>query len=425
MSRAAWRWVHRAAALVALLAASDAAARGQGLRFDFELSNPGARSLGLGGAFAALADDATAAYANPAGLVQLTRTELSLEGRHWQRSPSFIAGGRSDGEPTGRGIDTDRGVRFGRDQSHETAPSFASVVHPRGRWTFALYTHQAASFSMRGQSQGLFTTEGELIDEVRSPGVRERADLTLETVGAAAAYRFDERFSVGLAVVHAEARLLAGVDAYLPDDDSEASRFGPLSFLPERRIARSDLVIDGDDLTLSAGLLWSVNQRLSTGLFYRRGARIAGRAGFEFQLPDFPVFSTEFPATFAAPDVLGAGAAFRSTDGRVTLAAELDRVGYRGLVQVRTEEGLEDFVREYRDTWEYRLGGEYALLSRRPVIALRAGAWLESPSNDLVEERVVHFAAGVGIAGERVQLDLGVDLSTVVDTAAASLIYSF
>jgi hypothetical protein len=29
--------------------------------------NPGARSLGLGGAFVALADDATAAYANPAG----------------------------------------------------------------------------------------------------------------------------------------------------------------------------------------------------------------------------------------------------------------------------------------------------------------------------------------------------------------------
>lgn len=50
----------------------------------FSLANPGARSLGLGGAFTALADDATAALANPAGLDQLAEPEVSVEGR--QRS---------------------------------------------------------------------------------------------------------------------------------------------------------------------------------------------------------------------------------------------------------------------------------------------------------------------------------------------------
>jgi len=44
---------------------------------EFSFSNPGARSLGLGGAFAAIADDATAAFANPAGLVQLVSLEVS------------------------------------------------------------------------------------------------------------------------------------------------------------------------------------------------------------------------------------------------------------------------------------------------------------------------------------------------------------
>jgi hypothetical protein len=33
------------------------------------ISDPGARSMGFGGAFVALGDDATAAFANPAGLV--------------------------------------------------------------------------------------------------------------------------------------------------------------------------------------------------------------------------------------------------------------------------------------------------------------------------------------------------------------------
>ena len=48
----------------------------------FNFSNPGARSMGFGGAFAALADDATATFANPAGLVQLSRPEVSVEGNH-------------------------------------------------------------------------------------------------------------------------------------------------------------------------------------------------------------------------------------------------------------------------------------------------------------------------------------------------------
>ena len=50
-----------------------------GSQFDFSL--PGARSLSLGGAFVALADDATAVWGNPAGLTILTRPEVSVEGR--------------------------------------------------------------------------------------------------------------------------------------------------------------------------------------------------------------------------------------------------------------------------------------------------------------------------------------------------------
>ena len=48
-----------------------------GIQFDFSL--PGARSLSLGGAFVAVADDATAAWGNPAGLTILTRPEVSAE----------------------------------------------------------------------------------------------------------------------------------------------------------------------------------------------------------------------------------------------------------------------------------------------------------------------------------------------------------
>ena len=49
--------------------------------FRFNLINPGARSLAMGGAFISLADDATAAQANPAGLGFLTRWEFFAEVR--------------------------------------------------------------------------------------------------------------------------------------------------------------------------------------------------------------------------------------------------------------------------------------------------------------------------------------------------------
>ena len=46
---------------------------------DFRFNNPGARANALGGAFIGVADDATAAYTNPAGLTVLTQPEMSLE----------------------------------------------------------------------------------------------------------------------------------------------------------------------------------------------------------------------------------------------------------------------------------------------------------------------------------------------------------
>src|SRR6187549_3453479 len=52
-----------------------------GLQFSF--GNPGARSLGMGGAFLGLADDATAAEANPAGLTILRKAEFSIEARNY------------------------------------------------------------------------------------------------------------------------------------------------------------------------------------------------------------------------------------------------------------------------------------------------------------------------------------------------------
>jgi hypothetical protein len=97
---------------------------------EFSFSNPGARSMGLGGAFVALADDATAAFANPAGLVQLVRPEISLELRRRRFKTAYTSGGRALGPPTGWGIDTFDGIRTAISEETTSGVSFLSFVYP-------------------------------------------------------------------------------------------------------------------------------------------------------------------------------------------------------------------------------------------------------------------------------------------------------
>src|SRR5438045_9552020 len=68
-----------------------------GLQFNF--GNPGARSLGMGGAFLGLADDASAAEANPAGLTILRKPEVSVEVRNFQEQQVFTTSGTYPDHP--------------------------------------------------------------------------------------------------------------------------------------------------------------------------------------------------------------------------------------------------------------------------------------------------------------------------------------
>lgn len=58
-------------------------------RSAFSVEGAGARAMGLGGAFIAVADDATAVSFNPAGLAQLLQPEVSLVGRGLRRRASY------------------------------------------------------------------------------------------------------------------------------------------------------------------------------------------------------------------------------------------------------------------------------------------------------------------------------------------------
>jgi long-subunit fatty acid transport protein len=127
-------------------------------------SGSGARALGLSGAFTAIADDATAASWNPAGLIQLERPEFSFvyrlkqeHNRHWS--------GNSD-------------YRVGDDDYSDYALNYLSAVVP-----FRLFGHNAV-FSFNIQEVYDFTSSfhADFSDSTSSMNRQTKTDTTTDTV---------------------------------------------------------------------------------------------------------------------------------------------------------------------------------------------------------------------------------------------------
>ncbi len=307
--------------------------------------NPGARSLALGGAFVAVADDATAAYANPAGLVQLVRPEISLELRTWSDDRERVASDLS-------------GVGFG------------SFVLPRQHWALAIYGQTLASLEAVGSS----SEEG--------GGFIPLSTLTVASVGVSAALRVNDALSLGL-----------GAGAFVGRSTAFEVEFSPLpTFYSTEDTCTEAGVI--------AGGLWSLTDAWALGASYRSGAELRFSRGRQATLPD----------------VLAAGARWRSAGGHATVAAEVERLS-----------GIDDRTRIH-------VGGEWVFLSVKPLIGLRAGVWHDPKggvaNRDIdaaawTDDGATHASAGIGFAFKRLQIDLGVDSSDRTTIGSISAIFTF
>jgi long-subunit fatty acid transport protein len=407
---------------------------------EFNFSNPGARSMGLGGAFVALADDATAAFANPAGLVQLLRPEVTLELRTRRYSTPYTEGGRAVGEPTGLGIDTVDGLRFANSEDTTSGVSFASFVYPGNRWSLALYRHQLADFTLGTEVNGLF-------GDVPEGGTRRNEDqlssteLDIVGTGVSAAYQLSDRISLGFGIAYYSGDVeneasVYWIDSY-PDTFWESN-----SFFPENRVTTSTFLIDGTDLGFNAGFLWKFADSWRLGGVYRQGPRfdydLYTRAGPAHHLPDGTILDSVTDHSIAFPDVWGLGVTYRSPDGSLTAGFEWDRVEYSIIKETLDSPLADTSLVAIDDADEIHLGVEYVFLKSNPLIAVRGGLWHDPDhrfryiGDDPFEqalfppgEDALHIAIGVGIAVKAFQIDLGVDLSENSDVFALSAIYSF
>ena len=407
---------------------------------EFSFSNPGARSMGLGGAFVALADDATAAFANPAGLVQLSRPEVSLELRRRDYSTPYTAGGRAQGAPTGYGIDTVDSIRTAFSNETTSGVSFLSFVYPGTKWSLALYRHQLADFSMRTEINGLFrdTQEG---GWERHPDQRSTTELDIVGTGLSGAYQFNDRLSLGFGLTYFSGRVeyrgaVYGIDSY------EGAFWEPNSFSPERLLVNSSFDADESDIGFTVGGLWKFAESWRLGGVFRKGPQfdyeLHNRAGPAHGLPEGTVLDSITDRSIAFPDVWGLGIAYRSPDGSLTVGFEWDRVEYTVILESLDSPLADTEDVSVDDANELHLGVEYVFLKTTPLIAVRGGLWhdpdhrFRSHSDDPFARAIypqgkdtLHIAVGVGVAFKRLQVDIGADFSDEVDQFAVSGIFGF
>lgn len=322
--------------------------------FDFNLSNPGARSLALGGAFAGVADDATAAYANPAALVVLVRPEISWELRTGSTDVDLVAWSGNkivDDQNEVVGVRFD-GVRHRAPRRIYSNQSFGSATYANGRWALALYGHRLAHLDTAGAKFERGEVFGQQFDTQSLVG------LDVTGTGLSGAFRITEGISVGATIVRYSGRARV-VEQELSSGTSEI-------FL--QRSAR----IDDSDLGFSAGLLVAPSQKWSLGAYFR-GSPAFGVVEEEERGGRLPEVREGEPLRF--PDVFGLGAGYRIGES-VLITGEWSHVAYSRLDRVeQLPSTFPDNRLRSKDADELRIGIEYSAWDLPSAPALRLGAW--------------------------------------------------
>lgn len=173
-----------AAAAVALLLASAAASAQTNERIyedlDFRFVTPGARAVGMGKTFIGLADDATAAASNPAGMSNLLEQEFSVEFIGTQIKHRRLS-------PTADGVD------FHTFGDYVVTPSFLSYVAPIKRLTVSFFLRSVQDY------RETFGFDGRFIEQFQFFEDGAWGDIAVESdsYGVSGAFVAHPKLSIG------------------------------------------------------------------------------------------------------------------------------------------------------------------------------------------------------------------------------------
>jgi len=323
-------------------------------QLEFNFITPGARASAMGGAFIGLADDATAAESNPAGLVILSRPEVSFEYAFIDYSREVYLD--EDSWTAGRTTEI---------SDSTSMPAFFSYVHPFERFTLSVYRNETVNFS-----QSFMTSGPRLgVDDFRLFPVDSTLDMKLTNLGVGGAYKITDRLSAGASVRYSTFDL-----------DTDLTRWD----FDRSEINNASSVHDSDStITFNLGMLFTFNPRFSAGWVYRHGGEYD--VGWSRVIDPAGANVTEYETlTFNIPEVYGVGAAWRPLEALV-VAVDVVRVNYSeltdNLILIYNADTQTPEQYSIDDATEFHLGGEYTWLVKGMPLSARAGVYNDPDSS--------------------------------------------
>ena len=441
---------------------------------------PGARSQAMGGAFIGLADDATAAYVNPAGLVQLSKPELmtqfnsgttgldihNFNGQYVERSGAGYPGTEL----------TYNDLSGFTSHASGQGLNFLSYAHPFRHAVIAISVAKTIDYHVNGITQGqvyenqYFITNPPnfcfpglpscVVTDVFDKPQSYTGRLSISQYGLSGAVSLGAKFSLGATLSYNRTTQNYLSQFYL---GSNRSLPGNLQF--QINDTGSDANWNG-----SAGLLWRPLDKFQLGATYRRGNRYSSPADLTvYQSGTTTLRNDRFTHENRLPDQFGLGLVWRPIP-IFLIALDVDRVQYSQLT-----DGLKTFSQDEIDlgatadsfridnATELHLGLEYVQVVGGAPAVFRLGAWQEKahglryapdshyftqdpanpnpvPDPDAYNrfaqtvsrnrfpggDNQLHYSAGVGmVIAQKVQLDMGFDYSHLSRQFIVSGIYRF
>lgn len=307
----------------------------------FNLESPGGKSLAMGGAFTAIADDATAGLANPAGLGLLSSVEVGVSGK---RSDDVVGLVTARSTATGSGFVTPYPAVKGVNSDIEAAGSgveFAGLAVPVSRRFVLGLTYAEnlrfegdpgedgyAYIELRDNRSGSSSTRRDFLFEFREYG---RVSVTNRVLALSAAWRLTDRIRVGAGVTWNRTSFELGGDAAGPHRIVNRTYLTPtdidvrtLTLAVEDFSGRSFGGVIGVHADLVAG------GAVTVGAVFRTASRAEGTLVLGGDVPASLAGQERRRFTFSVPRDAALGIAVRPVPG-LTVTAEGQWVDYGGV----------------------------------------------------------------------------------------------
>jgi long-subunit fatty acid transport protein len=357
----------------------------------------GARALGMGGAFLARADDATAASWNPAGLSYLRLPEISF----------VYSGSRLDSLEASSTSRKD-------DRRHGHTPDFFAAAYP--------FELGRVSGSAQVSFQRLISFDGErTINETFLDATGQVVSTPPSVVTSAGGYDV-VAFGTGVAV-GANLRVGATVNRWFNGYHQTLDRDTLRGGIPGHTTQEFDY--DFSAWNLNLGLMWSPHPDLNLGAVYKSAFTADVQLNKSRQDVTVPpssnqASSAEHPITLDFPAAFGLGGSWRPRS-RLTVSADYTRTAWSkgeihnffSLPQARPGPGTPtiypslpypslntDPTQLQHDTVQVRGGVEFVFILGRVKLPVRAGAFSDRQYVQASDGTPPHFTgltAGTGV----------------------------